>query len=319
MNFKVSLYKRGVKVIFTKRSSGRERIGAAAGVFGIITNLIAFIIKLVAGTLSGSVTVAADAVNSLTDAGSSILTLIGFRLSAKPADREHPYGHARYEQITALIISLLMIAVGVVFAKSSIEKIISPSKLSFGAATYFALLAAIILKLAQGLVNRYLAKKIDSTALRAAAQDSFNDALITSTVLIGVLVMAVYEINIDGWAGLFVSLFVIRSSALTLKSAISPMLGSSPPDELVNSVAEIVRSRPEILGFHDLVIHNYGVGKNYGSVHVEVDGDRKIRDIHEVVDGIEKEIGLKLGVVITIHTDPVSVEEKNTEGVDEKD
>lgn len=299
-------------------TSERERVGMKAGVFGMVTNLLAFIVKIAAGAASGSVTVAADAINSLTDAGSSILTLIGFKLSSKPADSEHPYGHARYEQITALIISLLMLAVGVVFAKDSVVKIIHPAELSIGPLTFGALVAAVLLKLLQGLVNRRLSKQIDSSALRAAAQDSFNDVFITVSVIIGVAVMAAFKINIDGWAGFLVSLVIIRSSAVTIKNAISPMLGSPPPKELCDAVEEIIGSHPEILGYHDLVIHNYGPGRNYGSVHAEVDGERKIREIHDVVDGIEREIGERFGVVITIHTDPVELKEVNSEESDEK-
>lgn len=285
--------------------SERTRIGVFAGIFGILTNLLAFAVKIVVGVLSGSVTVAADAVNSLTDAGSSILTMIGFKLSSKPADREHPYGHARYEQITALIISLIMLAVGLLFAKSSIEKIIHPTELNIGILTYSALIAAIVLKLIQAAVNFNLAKKIDSGALHAAALDSRNDALITASVLVSVIIMGAFGKNIDGWAGLLVSLFIIWSSAMTVKSAISPMLGAPPSSELVEAVEKIVMSRPEILGYHDLVIHNYGSGANFGSIHCEVDGRGNVAEIHDIIDGIENQIGAELGVVLTIHMDPV--------------
>lgn len=292
----------------------RTRIGVFAGIFGIFTNLLAFAIKITVGVLSGSVTVAADAVNSLTDAGSSILTMIGFKLSSKPADREHPYGHARYEQITALIISLLMLTVGILFAKSSIEKIIHPTELNIGVLTYTALIAAIVLKLVQAAVNFRLAKKIDSGALRAAALDSRNDALITASVLVSVIIMGMFSLNIDGWAGLLVSLFIIWSSAMTVKNAISPMLGAPPSDELVAEVTKIVTSRTAVLGYHDLVIHNYGSGANFGSIHCEVDGRGNVAEIHDIIDGIEQEVADKLGVVLTIHMDPVTKEErKDTE------
>lgn len=293
--------------------SSRTKTGFRAGIFGITTNLLAFFVKIAAGVISGSVTIAADAVNSLTDAGSSILTLIGFKLASKPADREHPYGHARYEDLTAMIISIIMLTVGVLFAKNSIEKIITPSELSITPITFGALIFAIILKAAQSIVNLSLSKKIDSIALRAAAQDSRNDAIITSTVLLSIIVMSVFNINIDGIAGLAVSLFVIFSSVKTFKSSISPMLGSPPSDEIIEEVTNIIKSRSEILGFHDLRIHNYGPGANFGSVHCEVDGEGKIKDIHEVVDGIEKEVGSRLGVVITVHTDPIDIPKSTAE------
>ncbi len=304
-------------MIISSDNAARERTGLFAGVFGILTNLLAFIIKIAAGTLTGSVTIAADAVNSFTDAGSSVLTLIGFKLASKPADREHPYGHARYEDITAVFISIIMLLVGILFAKSSIEKIITPSELAIGTVTYVSLVLAILLKTAQAAVNRRLAKKINSIALRAAAEDSRNDAVITLSVLLSMTVMQIFRINIDGWAGLLVSLFIIRSSALTLKSAVSPMLGSPPSEELIREVEKIIKSRPDVLGYHDLVIHNYGSGHNFGSVHCEVDGDRRIKEVHDILDGIEKEILERLGVVITIHTDPVEAE-KN-QGTEDKD
>ena len=291
--------------------SSRTAVGLKAGIFGILSNLSAFAIKAAAGVLSGSVTVVADSVNSLTDAGSSILTVIGFRLASKPADREHPYGHARYENVTALAVSMLMLAVGVMFAKNSIEKIISPSPPEIGILTYSALVISVMLKLLQWRYNRVCAKKIDSGALRAAALDSLSDAGITASVLISVIVMKVFKINIDGWTGLLVSIFIIICSARTVRDAVSPMLGQSPPKELIDAVAGIIMSRsPDILGYHDLEIHNYGPGANFGSVHCEVDGSRSIREVHEVIDGVENEIHERLGVVITIHTDPVAVEER---------
>ncbi len=292
-----------------ENGSDRTRLGFIAGMFGILTNIAAFLIKITVGLLSGSVTVAADAVNSLTDAGSSILTMIGFRLAAKPADSDHPFGHARYEQITALIISLVMFAVGVLFAKSSVEKIFVPVELSLNALTYIALASAIALKAAQAAVNLYFSKKIDSQTLAAAALDSRNDALITSSVLISVIVMGVSGINIDGWAGLAVSMFIIWSSAVMIKKAVSPMLGLKPPESLVNSIAEIVGSRPEVKGFHDLKIHNYGFGANFASLHAEVDPKSDIVTIHRVIDGIEHEVKTRLGVELTIHMDPVGEDE----------
>lgn len=296
---------------FSDEKAKRSRTGFLAGVFGILTNLLAFAIKIVVGTLSGSVTVAADAVNSLTDAGSSILTMIGFHLSQKPADKDHPYGHARYEEITALVISLIMLAVGVLFAKSSIEKIIKPEELSINLLTYLALVSAIVLKIIQALVNFRLSKAIDSQTLRAAALDSRNDALITSTVLLSVLVMGISGVNIDGWAGLAVSLFIIYSSVVMVKNAVSPMLGTRPPESLVAELDGIVRSRPQILGYHDLVIHNYGSGANFASLHAEVDSRTDVVSIHDVIDGIEQEVGSKLGIVLTIHMDPINVDGKD--------
>ena len=292
-----------------KSSADRTRVGLIAGIFGVATNTAAFLIKIAVGIISGSVTVAADAFNSFTDAGSSVLTMIGFRLAAKPADSDHPFGHARYEQITALIISLVTLAVGVLFAKSSAEKIAAPADLSIDALTYTALAAAVLLKVLQAAVNYRLSKKISSVALRAAAVDSRNDALITSSVLLSVLVMGIFDVNIDGWAGLAISVFIVFSAAATVKSAISPMLGSKPPKETVDRLTEIVLSRPEILGCHDLYIHNYGSGADFASIHAVVDPDGDIVSVHRVVDGIEREVGEKLGIKLTIHVDTAGQED----------
>lgn len=282
----------------------RTRTGIIAGAFGIFTNIAAFVIKLLVGMVSGSVSIVADAVNSLTDAGSSVLTMVGFRLSAKPADHDHPYGHARYEQLTALFISVIMLAVGLVFAKSSVEKIVRPAEITVNALTYSALFAAIGLKLIQTAVYYSLSKKIGSDALKASGQDSRNDVLMTSAVLLSVAVMDLFSVNIDGWAGLVVSLFIIFSAASSLRSAISPMLGAAPPDSLVNDLLKIVYSRPEIHGHHDLVIHNYGTGANFATLHAEIDPDCDLVAIHEVIDGIEHQVQRELGVVLTIHLDP---------------
>lgn len=290
----------------------RTKTGFYAGIFGILTNLTAFFIKIIVGLLSGSVTIAADAVNSLTDACSSVLTMVGFKLAAKPADEDHPFGHARYEQITALVISLIMLAVGVLFAKESFEKIISPIELSIGGLTYFALATAILLKIIQAAVNFKLSKKIGSDALRAAALDSRNDVLITSSVLVSVLIMGIFDVNVDGLAGFLVSLFIIYSSIEMVRDTVSPMLGSQPPEGLVRELTDIVMSRPEILGYHDLQIHNYGAGANFASIHAEIDERGTIVRIHEVIDGIEKEVLEKLGVNLTIHMDPIKIDRKDT-------
>lgn len=302
----------------SENNSGRLRTGYFAGIFGIVTNLAAFLIKLAVGIISKSVTVAADAFNSLTDAGSSVLTMVGFHLAAKPADADHPFGHARYEQITALIISLITLAVGLLFAKSSVGKIVAPEELSIDLFTYMALASAVILKICQAAVNYHFSKKISSGALRAAAVDSRNDSLITSSVLLSVLVMGVFKVNIDGWAGLVVSVFIIASSASTVRQSISPMLGSKPPKETVDRLTAIVMSRPEIKGYHDLFIHNYGSGTDFASIHAEVEPHGDIMYIHHVIDGIEREVGEKLGIRLTIHVDPIGQDEENGNEKDEK-
>lgn len=303
---------------FSEAKEKRIRTGLFAGVFGIITNLLAFGVKAAAGAVSGSLGIVADAANSLTDALSSVITVAGFRLSAKPADKDHPYGHARYEQIAALVISMIMFTVGLTFAKSSVEKIIRPSETVFGVLTYISLGAAVVLKIIQSAVNYALSRRIDSGALRASALDSRNDVLITLTVIAGVIINDVFDVMIDGWSGLAVSLFIIVSAASSIKSAISPMLGAPPPESLVKELVGIVMSRPEILGYHDLRIHNYGSGANFASIHAEIDSRDEIVAIHDVIDGIEHEVESKLGVVLTIHMDPVNAEKGEVENEDSK-
>lgn len=283
----------------------RERYGTVSGAFGIVTNIVLFVIKLLIGLFSNSITIIADAVNNLTDVGSSVLTMLGFKLSSKPADKEHPYGHARYEQVTALLIALLVLSIGVLFAKSSIEKIISPEELSFGIVTYLTLIAAIVLKLVQMLVYLDFAKSIDSDTIRAAAMDSRNDVITTLSVLLSVIIMGLFNVNIDGYVGLLVSVFLIISALKMVSQTISPMLGMPPSKELVDSIYSLIHKSECVKGVHDLIVHNYGVGANFASVHAEVDAACDIIAIHDEIDNIERECHKALGVMLTIHMDPI--------------
>lgn len=283
----------------------RERYGTVSGIFGICTNVLLFIIKLVIGLISHSITVIADGVNNLMDVGSSVLTMIGFKISSKPADKDHPYGHARFEQITALLVALLVLVIGALFAKSSIDKIITPEELSLSWMTYVTLIAAIILKLIQMFTYLDFAKAINSDAIRAAAMDSRNDVISTSSVLLSVIIMGVFEINIDGYVGLLVSLFLILSSLKMVKETIDPMLGIPPSKELVDSITDLVLSSEHVNGIHDLIIHNYGVGANFASCHVEVDASGDMIAIHDEIDNIERLAHYALGVMLTIHMDPI--------------
>lgn len=285
----------------------RIAYGVTAGIFGIVTNVLLFIIKLVIGLLAGSITIVAEAVNNLSDAGSSVMTMIGFKLSNRPADKDHPYGHARYEQITALLVAMLVLSIGVLFAKSSIDKIINPEELLISTATYIVLAVAIILKLYQMFTYLDFAKAIDSDALRAAAMDSRNDTISTISVLISMIVMQIFDINIDGWVGLLVSVFVIWSAIGMVKDAISPMLGTPPTQEQVDSINELLESPKEFLGHHDLIVHNYGAGAYFASVHIEFDAKDDVIAIHDIVDNVEREAHSKLGILLTIHMDPVDV------------
>lgn len=283
----------------------RERYGTVSGIFGICTNILLFLIKLIIGLISHSITIIADGVNNLMDVGTSVLTMIGFKISSKPADKEHPYGHARFEQITALLVALLVLVIGVLFAKSSIDKIITPEELSLSWVTYVTLVAAIILKLIQMLTYLDFSKAINSEAIRAAALDSRNDVISTSSVLLSVIIMGVFKINIDGYVGLLVSLFLVYSSLKMVRETIDPMLGIPPSKELIDSITDLVCTSEYVNGIHDLVIHNYGVGANFASCHVEVDAAGDVIAIHDEIDNIERLAHYSLGVMLTIHMDPI--------------
>lgn len=285
----------------------RERYGTVAGVFGILTNLLLFVVKLVIGIASNSITIVADAVNNLSDSVSAVLTVFGFRIAGKPADKKHPYGHARFEQVTALIVTMIVLCIGVLFAKSSLEKIIAPEEITVNLLTYVLLVLAIAVKFLQMLVYIDFAETIDSDTVRAQALDSRNDLLSTSGVLASIVVMDVFSVNVDGWVGLAVSAFLIFSSVKTLKETIDPMLGIPPTKELVDSVVSLVTEDDRILGYHDLIIHNYGVGANFASIHLEVNADDDVVAVHDVIDNIERKTLDKLGVLLTVHMDPVDV------------
>ncbi len=285
----------------------RNRYGVVSGIFGIATNFLLFAIKLLIGLISNSITIIADAINNLSDAGSSVMTIIGFKISGKPADKDHPYGHARFEQITALLVALLVLCIGVLFAKGSVEKIITPEDVTITVATYVILVIAIALKLVQMFTYLDFARAIDSDTIRAAALDSRNDVISTSGVLFSVIVMDIFELNIDGWVGLVLSVFLVWSAVKMVKDTIDPMLGMPPSKELVDSITGLIMSHNGILDYHDLIIHNYGVGANFASIHVEIDSRDDIVAIHDVIDNIEHRAMRELGVLLTIHMDPIEL------------
>lgn len=290
----------------------RHRYGVVAGTFGIISNIILFIIKLLIGLLSGSITIVVDAVNNLTDAGSSILTLIGFKLSSKPADKEHPFGHARIENITGLIISLIIFAVGILFAKSCIEKIITPQLLIINTITYVILGVAILIKLIQMLVYFNFSKATHSETLKASGIDARNDIVTTTTVLISMIIMNVFSINIDGYIGLVVSIFIIISAITMIKNTISPLISEKPQKELVNKVVKEILKNKEIINVHDLIIHSYGNGISFVSIHIEVSANMSLLESHELVDQLVRYFLEEHGISLTIQVDPIDKENPKT-------
>lgn len=286
----------------------RNRYGIVAGAFGIVTNIILFIIKFVIGIFSNSITIIADAFNNLSDSFSSILTIIGFKLSNKPADKEHPYGHARYEQITGILVSFLILAMGVLFTKSSIEKIINPEDISLTFVTYLILIIAIIGKFMQMCVYKDFSKAINSETIKANAIDARNDIISTTAVLIAMVIMGIFKVNLDAYMGLIVSIFIIISAWKTINEAISPMLGVPPTDEQVKSIEEKIKSYEGVAGIHDLMVHNYGPGRDFATVHVEIPADMNILVAHDLMDNIERDFREKLNINLTIHMDPLELE-----------
>ena len=288
----------------------RNRYGVVAGAFGIVSNILLFIIKLIIGIIANSVTIMADAFNNLSDSLSSIITIIGFKLSSRPADKEHPYGHARYEYITGTIVAFLVFVVGMTFVKSSIEKIIYPEEIILGKMTYITLIVAILIKLWQMIVYVKFANKINSKAIKANAVDSRNDIITTLTVLIAMIIMNVFNVNIDGYIGFIISIFIVISSIKMVKETIDPLLGIIPNEEQISKIKKEILKYEGVEGIHDLMIHNYGEGKDFATVHVEVSSDMNIVDAHDLADSIEKSVLKEFNINLTVHIDPIDIKDK---------
>ena len=285
----------------------RSAVGRLAGVVGILCNLLLFGGKLAVGILSGSVSITADAMNNLTDATSSIVTLIGFKLAEKPADEDHPYGHARFEYLSGLVVAALIVVIGFELAKTSVEKIMNPGPVEFTLVTGAVLVGSILVKLWMGLFNRRLGKMVNSTALLATAADSRNDAISTTAVLLAGILGTAFGWKIDGWMGLAVALFILYSGAMLAKETISPLLGENASPELRQQIAELVSSVPEVLGYHDLMVHDYGPGQRFASMHVEMDQSADPLSCHELIDNLERACLQQLKVNLIIHYDPVVI------------
>ena len=288
----------------------RERYGILSGGVGIFLNLLLSAGKLVAGLLTGSIAVTADAFNNLSDAGSSVVTLVGFKLAGQKADDGHPFGHGRIEYLAGLLVSLLILMVGVELGKSSIEKIIHPEDVAFSLLSVGILAVSILVKLWMCLFNRKLGKRIGSTAMEATATDSLSDVVATSAVLAGTLVGDLTGVSIDGWIGVAVAVFILRAGWGAAKDTVDPLLGSAPDPALVKGIQELVMSHRQVVGMHDLVIHDYGPGRRMCSFHAEVPQNADIMEAHDAIDHIEREILEKYGVETTAHMDPIATEDE---------
>jgi len=283
----------------------RSAIGSLSGAVGIGCNVLLFLVKLLAGTLSGSVSITADALNNLSDASGSIVTLIGFRVADKPADEHHPYGHARAEYLSGLGVAVLILFIGFELVKSSVSKILFPSAVSFTGLTAAILVFSIAVKLWMSLFNRRLGKLIDSTALLATAADSRNDCVSTAAVLLAGLIEQLWDLRIDGWFGLGVAAFILYSGFQLAKDTISPLLGENADPELRSKIVDYIEAQPKVLGYHDLMVHDYGPGQRFASLHVEMDHREDPLDCHELIDDMERECLRSHNVHLVIHYDPV--------------
>ena len=293
-----------------KEPSVRQAYGVLSGAVGIGLNILLFFGKWLAGTISGSIAITADAFNNLSDAGSSIITLIGFRLSGQEPDPEHPFGHGRMEYISGLLVSVAILVMGLELIWSSIGKLRSPEPIESSALVFGILIASILVKLYMFFYNHSLSKKIESAAMKATSVDSLSDTVATMLVLIATLISKYTGLLLDGWFGILVGLFILYTGGSTLKETIDLLLGQPPKQEFIDEVKEIVLGHSMVHGVHDLIVHDYGPGRVMISLHAEVDVNGDIQDIHEQIDHIEHELQEKLHCSATIHMDPIVTDDK---------
>ncbi|HQA55457.1 MAG TPA: cation diffusion facilitator family transporter [Synergistaceae bacterium] len=295
--------------------SVRRSYGAFAGAVGIIVNLALSLAKISAGTLFGSISVTADGINNLSDSGSAVVTLIGFKLSGKPADRDHPFGHERIEYLTGFILGIVILLVGVELIKMSVSRIIDPRPTLTSDLMIAILIISVAVKLWLAKFYSRVAELISSSAVKAASADSMNDVLTTSAVLCGLLVSRYFGYQIDGWMGMGVALFILRSGIMILKSLLGPILGEMPDPELVEKIERKVRSYKGIINVHDLVVHRYGPNVIFATVHAEVDAKGSFISSHDLIDCIERDCAREMNINLVIHLDPVITDDKEINGL----
>ena len=288
----------------------RTAYGTLGSVAGIVTNILLAILKYVAGMLSGSISVTADAINNLSDAGASIISLVGVKLSAKPADKGHPYGHGRVEYISALAVAFLVLLMGIELFKSSVDKITNPVPVKFSIVSLCILIFSIFAKLWLGFFNKKLGKKINSAPMMAVMKDCFSDCLATSVAAIAIIVSAFSDINIDGYLGIIVACFIFIAGFNILKETMADLLGKPAEKEFVDEITNKILSYDKIVGVHDMIIHDYGPGRKFASAHAEVPSNENIMEIHDIIDLIERDILNEYGMIISIHMDPIIVDDE---------
>ena len=299
----------------TEDPAVRDKCGRVAGAVGIVTNFLLFLMKIIVGTVFHSVSVTADAVNNLTDSGSSVVTLIGFKIASKPADEKHPFGHARIEYLSGVIVSFIVIFLGLQLGMSSVEKILTPEENALTPVALVVLVISILAKLWQCLFYRKVGRMIKSESVEATSKDSRNDVIATSVVLLGAVITMLTGVNLDGYMGAAVALFIVFSGVQLTISTADPLLGQAPEGELVQTITEKMLSYPGIIGMHDLAVHNYGVGRCFASAHCEVDAKNDILVSHDLIDNIERDFSRDLGIHMVIHLDPVIVGDARTDAL----
>ena len=295
----------------------RAAYGVASGGLGIVANAFLFVIKLVGGILSGSIAVVADAVNNLSDFMTSIITLVGFKMSGRPADKEHPYGHARFEYVTGLIVACVIFFIGIETGRAAIEKIIAGTQTQFSIITCVILGISVLIKIVISIIFNGLGKSISSDTLHAMSADSRNDAISSTVILICAIVAILTGVSLDGYMGVAVSVLVIISAITLIKDTVNPLVGTAPDKELVNKIESKLKSYPQVIDIHDLIIHSYGATKTFVTVHVEVDADTDVVTSHDLIDNIERDFFNDMHVTLVGHLDPVKISDPETTALKE--
>lgn len=302
----------------TDENKKRNIFGTLCGAMGIVLNIILFAIKYFAGIISGSIAVTADAFNNLSDAGSSVITLVGIRMASKKPDRDHPFGHGRMEYLSGLAVSVIIILVGVELFRSSVDKIMNPSEVDTSIVAIVILVISIAVKCYMFFYNRSIGKKINSAGMKATALDCIGDAVATGVVLVSTVVSHFTQLQIDGWCGLLVSAFIVYAGIRSVKETVNPLLGMPPEKEFLEQIEDIVMSYDKIIGIHDLIVHDYGPGRIVVSLHAEVDGKEDVFELHDMIDNAERKLGDELGCTAVIHMDPIETDNEVTNEIKEK-
>lgn len=294
-----------VEWIYKRAQGDRTKVGSLAGLVCIICNILLCTTKGAVGLLSGSVSIVADALNNLSDASSNIISVLGFKLASRPADEEHPYGHGRFEYLAGLVVAALVLTIGIELVRTSVDKILNPQPVEFSWALVAALVLSIVVKLWMAAFNKGLGKRIDSETLMATAQDSKNDVVATTAVLITTLIAKYTGINLDAWAGLGVGGYIAWSGIGLIRDTVNPLLGVSPSPELVEHIRSRIMAAPGVLGTHDLMVHDYGPGRQFASAHVEMAAEADPLESHDTIDNIEQAFKEEDGLIVTLHYDPI--------------